>query len=297
MIFSDRLQNIYDHLNQSSGNRLDILKKSFESFTEARGAQAAASMAYYAFFSLFPLLLVLISAAGYFLQNQQAYDRVIQLVKDALPVSQQLINQNLQRVIHARGAIGAIGLLSLLWSASGVFTTLAYNINLAWPEAFRRSFLQKRLVALGMIGVLGILMFLSIFLQAILTIINQTNIPSISSLSIQNSWFWPILSNLPALFIMYLLFFALYHWVPTRNVSIGAALWSALVVTIGWKIVAGGFSWYLSSGLSSYELVYGSLGTVVALLFLIYIMSWIVLYGAHLSAAIDWWKENQKQNN
>ena len=293
MIFSDRLQNIYDHLNQSSGNRLDILKKSFESFTEARGAQAAASMAYYAFFSLFPLLLVLISAAGYFLQSQQAYDRVIQLVKDALPVSQQLINQNLQRVIHARGAIGAIGLLSLLWSASGVFTTLAYNINLAWPEAFRRSFIQKRLVGLGMIGVLGILMFVSILLQAALTIFHQVNIPVISTLSIQNSWFWPLITNLPALVIVYLLFFALYQWVPTRDVSIVAAFWSALVVTIGWKIVSSGFSWYLSSGLSSYELIYGSLGTVVALLFLIYIMSWIVLYGAHLSAAIDRWKEDQ----
>jgi membrane protein len=296
MIFTDRIQSLYENVNRSTGNRLDILKKSFQSFGDARAAQAAASMAYYAFFSLFPLLLVFISAAGYFLQSQQAYNQVLLMVKDALPVSQQLIDQNLQRVIDARGAIGLIGLLSLLWSASGVFTTLAYNINLAWPEAFRRNFLQKRLVALGMIGVLGILMFLSIVFQAVVTFINQTQIPLISTLSIQNSWFWPLITNLPSLFIMYLLFFALYHWVPTRDVSIGAALWSALFVTIAWKIVSSAFSWYLSSGLGSYELVYGSLGTVVALLFLIYITSWIVLFGAHLSAAIDIWKNDREKN-
>jgi len=296
MIFTEKIQSLYNKLNSASGNRLDIFKTSFQSFGDVRGAQAAASMAYYAFFSLFPLLLVFISAAGYFLQRQQAYNQVILLVKDALPISQQLINQNLRRVIEARGAIGLIGLLSLLWSASGVFTTLAYNINLAWPEAFRRNFLQKRLVALGMIGVLAILMLLLIVLQAIMTLINQTQIPLISTLSIQHSWFWPLITNIPGLFIMYLLFFALYHWVPTRDVSIKAALWSALFVTIAWKIVSSIFSWYLSSGLGSYELVYGSLGTVVALLFLIYITSWIVLYGAHLSAAIDRWKNNQKQN-
>jgi uncharacterized BrkB/YihY/UPF0761 family membrane protein len=35
-----------------------------------------------------------------------------------------------------------------------------------------------------------------------------------------------------------------------------------------------------------YELVYGSLGTVVALMLWIYLGSWIAFFGAHLSAAI-----------
>jgi uncharacterized BrkB/YihY/UPF0761 family membrane protein len=38
-------------------------------------------------------------------------------------------------------------------------------------------------------------------------------------------------------------------------------------------------------------LIYGSLGTVVALLLWVYISSLIVLFSAHLGAAIDWWKE------
>jgi len=36
-----------------------------------------------------------------------------------------------------------------------------------------------------------------------------------------------------------------------------------------------------------YELVYGSLSTVVALMFWIYLISSITLFGAHLSAVID----------
>ena len=47
------------------------------------------------------------------------------------------------------------------------------------------------------------------------------------------------------------------------------------------------FSWVLANGLVKYELVYGSLSTVVALMFWIYLISSITLFGAHLSAVID----------
>jgi len=49
-----------------------------------------------------------------------------------------------------------------------------------------------------------------------------------------------------------------------------------------------GFAWYLSSGLSKYRLVYGSLGSIVALMFWLYVTSGIILFGAHLSAAIQY---------
>jgi uncharacterized BrkB/YihY/UPF0761 family membrane protein len=55
------------------------------------------------------------------------------------------------------------------------------------------------------------------------------------------------------------------------------------------------FSLYLLKGLVRYELVYGSLGTVVALLFLIYVIGLIVLFGAHLCAAIDHWLNERGQ--
>jgi membrane protein len=87
--------------------------------------------------------------------------------------------------------------------------------------------------------------------------------------------------------MIFLLFLALYRWIPTANVRWRATLWSAIVTSIAWKVATAGFGWYLSSGLGSYSLVYGSLGAIVALLFLIFIVSMITLFGAHLCAAID----------
>jgi len=285
-LISEKLKEWYRNLNQRSGKRLDILKNALGTFSEARASQSAASLAYYAFFSLFPLLLALIAGGSYFLNSQQVFQDVTQFVRKALPVSTQLITENLQEVLDIRGTVGIISLLTLLWSASGVFTNLAYSINLAWPQASRRNFLEKRLVGLGMIAGLSGLLILSLALDWIINLVpfmNSTG-ASIPGLSL-----WRFFSSLGSWLMIFLLFLVLYRWVPTTHVHRSATLWGALTTSVIWTLATSGFNWYLRSGFGRYQLVYGSLGTIVALLFLIFIISTITLFGAHLSAAIDRW--------
>ncbi len=59
------------------------------------------------------------------------------------------------------------------------------------------------------------------------------------------------------------------------------------VEALAWEAAKAGFTWFLSSGLTDYRLVYGSLASVVVLLLWIYISAAITLFGAHLTAAID----------
>jgi membrane protein len=290
-LISKQLKKWYGSANHFSGTRLDILKNALETFSETRASQAAASLSYYAFFSLFPLLLVLIAGGSYFLNGQQVYQNVTQLVQKAIPVSTQLINENLRQVLDVRGTVGIIGLLTLLWSASGVFTNLAYNINLAWPGAPRRNFLEKRLVGLGMIAGLSGLLILSLTLNWITELIPFLNAEGASSSSLG---LWKLISSLGSWLTIFLLFLALYRWVPTTDIEWSAAFWGALIASFAWKVATTGFSWYLRSGLGRYQLVYGSLGAIVALLFLIFVVSMVTLFGAHLSAAIDRWKKEKK---
>ncbi len=289
-MISKQIKDFYQNANGFSGGRLDILKNTLTTFSETRASQAAASLAYYAIFSLFPLLLVLVAGGSYFLNSQQVYQSITRFVQDAIPVSPQLINENLQQVLNARGAVGIIGLLTLLWSASGFFTSLAYNINLAWPDAVRRNFLEKRLVGLGMIAGLSGLLILSLALDWATSFIPYLNAGSASSPSLG---LWTLISNLASWLTIFLLFLALYGWVPTMEIHWSATFWGALVTSIAWKVATAGFSWYLRSGLGRYQLVYGSLGAIVALLFLIFIVSMITLFGAHLCAAIDRWKNER----
>jgi len=275
-------------MNQKSGGRLDILIGALLSFSNVRAFQAAASLSYYAIFSLFPLLLVLIAGGSYFLDNEQVYQGVIQFVDTSLPVSPELIETNLRQVLDERGTVGIVSLLTLFWAASGFFTNLAYNINLAWPNSVRRNFLMKRLVGLGMIAVLIALLILSLIFSWITPLIPFLNMDDTSSTTLILRG---VFSNLGSWLMIFLLFMALFRWTPTTKVHWSATFWGALPSSIAWKVSTAGFGWYLKSGFSSYQLVYGSLGAIVALLFLIYIMSAIILFGAHLSAAIDRWEK------
>ena len=83
----------------------------------------------------------------------------------------------------------------------------------------------------------------------------------------------------------------LYRWIPNTEVEWSEAAWGASIASTGSVLATAGFSWYLSSasGLSNYNLIYGSLGTIVALMMWIYLISIIILFGAHLSSSIAYY--------
>ena len=191
----DRLSTLYNRINLASGKRLDIIKDTLDSFGKARAAQAAASMAYYAFFSLFPLLLVFIVIGSFFLASDRIYGKIMELIGDAFPVSQQLIYDTLQRVIAGRGPMGLIGILGLLWAASGVFTTLTHNINLAHSNARKRNFIQARLHGLGMIVTLAVFFYLSFIFDATTGVLASWRIPLLPDISVYETRLWALISN------------------------------------------------------------------------------------------------------
>ena len=281
-----KAQTAYKRANQLSGGVLGIVKRAIESFGDARGSEAAAGMAYYTLSSLFPLLLSLVAAGSYVLDRQRVFQQVVDLVSNAFPISQGLIEENLRQVLELRGAVGLISLGVVLWSASGTFTILTRNINRAWTKAPPRGFLENRLVALGMVGSLTMLLVISLLISTALNVLSRFQVPLVNVESLYGTPLWTALSDLVPWFFIFLLFLALYRWVPNAEVKWSAAFWAALVVALAWEMAANAFAWYVSSGLARYRIVYGSLGTVVALMLWIYISSWIILFGAHLSAAI-----------
>jgi len=283
-MISERIRQFYEQVDRISGNRLSIIKDATETFNVTHAGQASAGLAYYLIFSLFPLLLVLVSAGSFFLNREQVYHKVSLLVQQNIPDSYEWIDENLRNVLAKRGAVGIIGIATLFWAASGGFMSLAYNINLAWLEARQRNFLQRRLIGLQMIAGLSGLFLLSLILDWIVNLLHIFNSPVVAFLQL-GSWKW--LSNLFSWTAIFLLFYALYSWVPTVNVKRAAAAWGALGASISWKVATALFSLYVRSGFGRYELIYGSVGALVAFLFLIYILATITLFGAHLTSSID----------
>ena len=110
---------------------------------------------------------------------------------------------------------------------------------------------------------------------------------SINGKVLHETFIWRIGVFLLPVGINLLLFWALYQWVPTIKVSRKASLSGATIAALAWELLNFLFTKYLSNALSQYRLVYGSLSTIVALLFWIYITAMIALIGAHLTASIQ----------
>ncbi|MFH1501609.1 MAG: YihY/virulence factor BrkB family protein [Candidatus Eisenbacteria bacterium] len=249
-----------------------------------RAPEAAGSIGFFAIFSFFPLLLILVAVSSALLANLQTQEQVLNFVLRFLPVSRELVSANMLGVLRARGAVGAIGLAGLLWSATSAFTALERNLNRAWPSAPTRGLIRSRLVALSLVGSLTGMAVLFLAVKAVAPV--------------AGNWTW--LANLTAGFegalrfpfraaIVGLMFCAsilLYRLVPAVRVAWRDAAVGAAAATAAFAVATTAFTRFLESGLASYNLVYGSLGALVALLVWIYLVALIVLVGGHLCASL-----------
>lgn len=262
-----------------------ILRKAVVSFQKKEASRNAAGMAYYTLFSLIPLLIVMVTIVSYFVDAQQAAERVSQLVMSVIPVSQGLVERNINRAFEIRNSVGAIGLVSFLWSGSNAFSIMVHNINTAWPEDERRSFFEKRLFGLAMVVLLILMLFMLMISSTALNLVLRYQRAYFDvDPTIQNRLL-SLGSNLIHWLVPFIFFYSLYRVVPMGRVPIKASGFSALVITLLWRGASAIFQWYLSSGLARYEFVFGSLSAIVVLLFWIYLSSVILFFGAHVCAA------------
>ncbi len=262
-----------------------VLRGAIASFGRQGGARGAAGMAYYTLFSFFPLLIVLVTIVSYFVDSSEASDRVAQLVISVIPVSQSFVEVNISRILIIRNSVGLLSLVIFIWSGSNAFAMMVHHITNAWPEQERRSFFQKRLFGLAMVIILIVLLFILMLSSTVLNAIVRfkDTIPGLDLLF--NTWLWTFGTKVLYWAVPFLFFYSLYRIIPMGRVPVKAASLSALGITVLWRVASMGFQWYLSSGLARYEVIFGSLSAVVAILLWIYISSLILFFGAHVCAA------------
>ncbi len=264
---------------------IKLIRYALKRFGQEHGPEAAASMAFYTLFSLFPVILIVVAANSFILESLQVQEQILETILKFFPVaSHQIISTNMQQILQARGAFGIAGLIVLLWAATCVFTTLVHNLNRAWTDAPVHNILRARLTAFSIILFLVILLPLFWISKAVINLIPVWDAHLLGVINI--SYFRKIISNVVIYMFVCMTLMTLYRWIPKTKVRWSEALGGAVFAVLAEGAATSLFSWYLRSGLSKYNLVYGSLGALISFLTWIYIINLIVLFGAHLSASI-----------
>jgi membrane protein len=88
-----------------------------------------------------------------------------------------------------------------------------------------------------------------------------------------------------ALFLLMLVVLLVYRFAPNRDRPVRFVVPGAILAVIVWALASVGFSFYVSN-VANYGVIYGSLGTAIALLIYLYLSAVALLLGEEVNAAI-----------
>jgi len=240
-------------------------------------AHRAAAVAYYAFVSVFPLLLGIIAILGFVLPSINLQEELLKYVGENIPGATNILKQNIDSIIQSRGAVGVISIIIFFWGASAMFSAVHLSINRAWDISRYKPFFIRKARELGMALSTGILFLLSLGASALISILRGVFDMPAADLIIVN-----IGSRVVAFLLMMAVFLLLYKTVPNtrtywRNVWPGA-----LLAAIFFEIARTLFVIYIEN-FANYQLIYGSLASIIVLLVWIYYSAFIMILGAEFT--------------
>lgn len=267
-------------------------RRSVAEFFADGGPQAAAAVSYFAMFSLFPLTIITVAVYGFFLGGEEARQQVIDFVLDRVPLDEVQGSRDIRRALSAvtgnATAFGVVGIVGLVFSASGLMGAIRGALNAAWETSDVRPPLMGKLLDILLILGLGLVVALSLAL----TLLGRL---AVSVGDDVGQAFGPVGSGLPRVLlalaqlipvlVSFAVFAFLYRVVPAAEVRIRDVWPGALVAALGFELVKIAFSLYLAS-FADYGAVYGSLATVVAFLVFVFLAANVMVLGAE--AASEW---------
>jgi len=265
-----------------------LLGESFSEWSRHNGARLGASLAFYTLLSLAPLLLVVVSVAGLVFGAKAAESQVVWqiqgLVGHEAANGIQAILEGTRHTTHGIIAT-AIGLLTLLFGASGVLIELRDALNTIWeiPKAQTsglRTIMQmarERLFSFALVLAIGFLLLVSLMVNAAIAALGAVSAHSLPIPEV----FLDLLNAVLSFVVITALFAAIYKVVPDttiqwRDVSMGAAV-TSLLFTSG-KLLIG-----LYLGKASFASTYGAAASVVVLIVWVYYSAQIFFLGAEFT--------------
>ena len=274
--FAARLANVKDRLLKIPA--VQLMFRTVVAFGNHDSGHIAAGVAYYAVLSIFPLLLGLIALFGLFLLSVDVQNQLLDFVSNNLPGATAIMKENIMSIVRLRGTLGLVSLVGLFWSASAMFGAVNLAINRAWDVRKSRPFYIGKAREIGMAFGTGLLFLLSLGASAIISILRRVINFSAVDLTILDMG-----SRLVAFLLILAVFLLLYKFNPNTK-TYWSHIWpGALLAAVLFEIARTSlFTFYLNN-FAGYQLIYGSIASIIVLLVWIYYSAFIMILGAEFT--------------
>jgi len=264
-----------------------LLRQAFQDWMADRAPTIGAALAFYSVLSLAPLLVIAVALAAMIFDPDAVERHLLGEMHGMVgPAGAAAIGEMLEHAQQPAQGVAAtlLGLVTLLFGASGVFGELQAAMNTIWkappPGRGVLALIRQRFLSFAMVLGSGFLLLVSLLLSAAIAVLGKFLSGIFPAIEPQLH----LGSTLVTLVLATLLFAMIFRLLPDayvawRDVWEGA-IFTALLFTAGKTLIA----LYLGkSGLAS---AYGAAGSLVVLIVWTYYSAQILLFGAELTHVI-----------
>ena len=264
-----------------------ILKGTTDNWLEDQASSISAALAFYCAFSLAPLLIIIVSIAGWIVGSELAYTYVgSQLTLLFGKPSADLILEAMRGAQTTDGAWAtAVSVVMLLIGASTVFAALENALQQVWGgrDALHRTWrasLRARLMSFGFILAIGFLLLVSLTLTTALAALRGYIVRHFEGMV-------GLVAAMDFLLSIGLgtgLVALMYRYLPAKRLAWRHVLTGALVTALLFHLGRWGIGLYL--GHATQPTAYGAAASFAALLLWLYYSAQIFLFGAEFTACL-----------
>jgi membrane protein len=265
----------------------DLVACATRNWLNDRAATLGAALAFYCAFSIAPLLVLLVTLAGWIVGPNLAYSYLAQQLTSLFgTTTAAVLIEAARNAQSGDGTIAAIiSGVTLLVGASTVFSALESALEVIWGAqalvpAGIRGFIRSRLLSLGFILAIGFLLLVSLTLSTALSALQER--------LMHRSAEWIVIAEALDLGLSTLLsavlFAMAYRYMPSKRVAWRLVASGAIVTSLLFQLGRWAIGWYL--GQSTQPSAFGAAASFVALLLWLYYSAQIFLFGAEFTACM-----------
>jgi YihY family inner membrane protein len=240
-------------------------------------ATHAGALTYGSFLAIPPLLLFASSIVGFALAGHpQAAQKAVQELVGLVPGLGSVVTAQVQAAVDGRVTLGVLGVLGLLWSASGFASRLRHALGVIFRTEWV-GLLTGRIRG----TVIGFLMVAAFVALAVFTGVEAwletTHRATIASV-------FQATAFAIGGFVLFLITYRLLT--PGKDLTLRDHLPGTVAFTIAWLALTAVGGLVFTRLIENSTVLYGTIGAIFGLLAFLYATMWSLLIGAELSAVL-----------
>ena len=290
-----------DQAGSTTSTVKGIIKRTIRGFSENRCTQMAAALSYYTVFSLAPLLIVILTVAGFLMRQsglgteQEVREQTVQQIQDVVgPEGAEQIAGMLAAVSTQEGGWlqTLLNIAGVLFGATVVVMQLQASLNQSWqvqpdPEQGGiKTFISKRLLSLALVIGVGLMLLVLLAATTLIDVLRNrflNVLPESIGQWLDHGIFVQLIYVALQIVLMAVLIGVLFKVLPDCVIQWRDVMVGALVTAVAFVIGRYAIGLYLSK--ADVASGFGAAGSLALLLVWIYYSSIIFFLGAEFTHA------------